>query len=239
MKDNPRILGPFLLLTLTAGLALLATACGKSGDADSSVKITRVKEGPGPTGDTPLITRAEREQIIAALQGRWLVPGRVTDDPSKPSPMGLNTVWEITGDKLVTWDGEKEQPGRFEIVAPCLARLFKTKPGGNESFSYDTIHIDGGTFFHSENLAVRRGDAVIGCLSHGDVFLVRNGACLKWDSPKAAAGDGEKADCKVEGETLVISGETSWTLPIVAPAAKLPKANSAKKIASREEALNK
>ncbi len=237
MKKLPHVIGLFLLFAPATGLAL--SGCGKSGDADSSVKVTRVKDGPGPTGDTPLITRAEREKIVAALQGRWLVPGRVTDDPSKPSPMGLNTVWEITGDKLVTWDGEKEQAGRIEIVAPCLARVYHDKGGGRESFSFETLHVGQLTFVRSENVAYRRGDAVIGCLSHGDVYLVRDGACLAWDRPKANPGDGEKADCRVEGETLVVKGETSWTLPILSPDGKFPNANSAKKLNSREEALNR
>jgi len=224
---------------LSMSLAVLAGGCGKSGDSGASVTVTRVKEGPGPTGDTPLITKVEREQIAAALQGRWLVPGRETDDPSKPSPMGLNTVWEITGDRWVTWDGEREKAGRIEIVAPCLVRLFHDKGGGRESFSYDTLHLAGGTFYHGEGIAYRRGDAVIGCLSYGEVFVFKAGACRSWDHPKAAVGDGEKADCRVDGETLVISGEISWTLPIVAADAKPKNANPAKKLNSREEALNK
>jgi hypothetical protein len=223
---------------LSISLAVLGGGCGKSDDSGATPTVTRVKEGPGPTGDTTLITKVERDKIVATLQGRWLVPGRVTDDPSKPSPMGLNTVWEITGEKLVTWDGEKEQAGRIEIVAPCLARVFHDEGDGHESFSYETLHVGGGTFVRGKNVAYRRGDSVMGCLSHGAVFVHQNGACLTWDHPRAAAGKGTKADCRVEGETLVISGEIPWALPIIATDTTFPTAYCAKKINSREDALS-
>jgi hypothetical protein len=168
--------------------------------------------------------------VQSKLQGAWVIRGQ---------------AWEVSGDQVKIFDGEKEKARKLEIVSPCQIGLVNKTERGT-STDYLKYTTDGEkVFVGMGNAGMRQGDKIVAC--GFNATLVHQGdKCTAFKQGMRGDWESEPGECKIEkkGEEEIFTfkaGMARGGLKIAGDAlfsAQMEK-NVAEKVASYEEAKAK
>lgn len=172
------------ILVLLASLAL-AVSCGKKsddgdkgGEKGSADKKGDDKGGGADKAPAPDFSAWDQAAKAKAWQGSWLAKenGRVQ-------------AWTITGDKVQTWDGEKEASLTLVVESPCRAG-FKNDKGMTFPRPFASV---GGKLRYGAG-GYKKGVEAIFCDASGATYVIdAAGTCSTWEDDfgkwKKADGD--------------------------------------------------
>lgn len=181
-------------------------------------------EKAGPFADFDL------DAVKTKLQGAWVI---------------RNQAWEVRGNQVTIFDGQKEKTEELEIVSPCKIGLV-TKTERGSSTDYLKYTSDGEKLYVGMgNAGVRHKDAIVAC-GFNAVLVHKEDKCTAFKQGFRGDWESEPAECGIEkrGEDEFFNfkaGMTRGSLKIMRNAllsAQMER-NVAEKVASFEEAKGK
>lgn len=177
------------ITTCTALLAaILAVGCGKKKDENKASEPAKT-ETPAPKAEAPAkaagpdFSAWDGPGKLKAWEGSWLAKEN-----------GTIQAWTVTGTKVQTWDGEKENSYELVMEAPCRVSF---KGDGGMMFPRDFTVVDGGIQYRGGGAGYRNGDKAIFCDASGSIFTLDDKGCTVWKD-HFGKWESSPGDCKLE-----------------------------------------
>ena len=196
-----------------------------------------------------VVAGCKKEEAVAPDK-----PGAAeTAKPEKASPFAdfdlgaviRNHAWEVNGNQVKIFDGQKERTRKIEIVTPCTIGLVNKTERGT-STDYLKFTSDGEKIFVGMgNAGVRKGDVIVAC-GFNATLVYQGDKCTAFKQGLRGDWESEPGECSIEkrGEDEIFTfkaGMARGGLKIAGDALLSTRMenNVAEKVASYEEAKAK
>lgn len=167
-------------------VAVVAPACKKQEADSKSPPATAKSSEPGATSPEPGTGPWASWNMAArraAFEGAHVTPGDM---------LGSWQAWNVAGDKVTTWDGQKEKTLELAVISPCEVKIIEKSESGSSSTTGHYTLADGKLIQGLGDAGSRHGGEAVACVSNTVFTLDAKGTCTEWSAPMFDGGKYEQ-----------------------------------------------